>query len=166
MVALASNICVVFVLCGLHPVLDDCSKEELEEMVLQQMAFENIFVAENLSVPDEDFQREYDEVKREFGESQSQYDDARLQEQVLESLKVRFCNSQRHIVQTDVECAPCITLFPVVLLLLRLLQRCFIVSPSNWPQDGSSSAPQEPLRIALCLNFGWVESFTLRHDLA
>ena len=79
-------------LCGVHAlpkVPGHCSKDELEQMVLRQMAFENIFTAENLSVSDEEFQQEYEEAKREFEESKSEFDDVRLQEQVSESLKVR-----------------------------------------------------------------------------
>ncbi|KAL3161045.1 hypothetical protein ABBQ38_009428 [Trebouxia sp. C0009 RCD-2024] len=60
-------------------------QEDIEEMVLQEMALETIFVAEKLSIPDEEFQLEYDEAKREFGEHE--YDDAKLREQVLENLK-------------------------------------------------------------------------------
>lgn len=60
-------------------------QEDIAQMVLQQMAFETIFVAENLSVPDEEFQLEYEEAKREFGAHE--FDDAKLREQVSESLK-------------------------------------------------------------------------------
>ena len=67
---------------------DNCSKPELENMVLRQMAFESIFTAENLAFSDEEFQQEYQEAKREFEESESEFDDARLQEQVAENLKV------------------------------------------------------------------------------
>ena len=81
-------ICSVYML--LEGMRDDCSKSELEKMVLRQMAFESIFSAEKLAFSDEDFQQEYDEAKREFEESESEFDDARLQEQVAENLKVRF----------------------------------------------------------------------------
>lgn len=72
----------------------DCSQEDIAQMVLQQMAFETIFVAENLSVPDEEFQLEYEEAKREFGAHE--FDDAKLREQVSESLKVPLPNSRGH----------------------------------------------------------------------
>ena len=88
---LAGNFRAVFVVHNGVP--NDCSQEDIEEMVLQQMALETIFVAENLSIPDEEFQLEYDEAKREFGEHE--YDDAKLREQVLENLKVPRPNSHR-----------------------------------------------------------------------
>lgn len=67
---------------------DDCSKPELEKLVLRQLAFDHIFTAENLAFSDEEFQQEYQEAKREFEERESEFDDARLQEQVAEGLKV------------------------------------------------------------------------------
>ena len=93
---LLSNVAVLCVLAMLicsvctffEGMLDDCSKPELENMVLRQMAFESIFTAEKLAFSDEEFQREYEEAKREFEESKSEFDDARLQEQVTENLKV------------------------------------------------------------------------------
>lgn len=93
---LLSNVAVLCVLAMLicsvctffEGMLDDCSKPELENMVLRQMAFESIFTAEKLAFSDEEFQQEYEEAKREFEESNSEFDDARLQEQVTENLKV------------------------------------------------------------------------------
>lgn len=81
-------ICSAYALPDVMP--DGCSKPELENMVLRQMAFEHIFAAEKLAFSDEEFQQEYEEAKREFEENESEFDDARLQEQVAENLKVCF----------------------------------------------------------------------------
>lgn len=81
-------ICVMYML--FQRVLRDYSKDELKQLVLRSMAFETIFAKENLGYSEEEFQQEYDEAKRDFEESGSEFDDARLREQVAENLKVIF----------------------------------------------------------------------------
>lgn len=84
---LGRPLCAVFMLS--QGALVDCSKHDIEDMILQQLALETIFVAEKLSIPDQEFQDEYEDAKHQFEATGSEFDDAKLREQVAETLKVR-----------------------------------------------------------------------------
>lgn len=68
---------------------------ELEDMTRCQMAMESISAAENLTVTEAEFDQEYQSAVTEFGDQKAEYDDAKLREQVTETLKV--CSLSRLI---------------------------------------------------------------------
>ena len=61
----------------------------LQGLIKRQMAFEHIFAAEGLTISDAEFQQEYEGATREFNEKKQEFDEERLREQVMETLKVR-----------------------------------------------------------------------------
>ena len=61
---------------------------DLEDMLRCQMACQSMSEAEGLSFTEQEFQDEYQVACKQFEDGQHEYDDARLQEQVKESLKV------------------------------------------------------------------------------
>lgn len=74
----------------------------LQGLIKRQMAFEHIFAAEGLAVSDAEFQQEYDGAAREFNEQKLEFDQDRLREQVIETLKVR---ASAHTVMPSPFCA-------------------------------------------------------------
>jgi len=61
--------------------------EEMEDMVKCQMAMATISAAEGLNITDAEFEEEYQSVKAEFGKEEQEFDDAKLREQVTETLQ-------------------------------------------------------------------------------
>lgn len=57
-------------------------------MVKCQMAMESISAAEGLTITEAEFDEEYQSVVAEFGNEKQEFDDAKLREQVTETLKV------------------------------------------------------------------------------
>ena len=57
-------------------------------MVKCQMAMATISAAEGLNITDAEFEEEYQSVKAEFGKEEQEFDDAKLREQVTETLQV------------------------------------------------------------------------------
>lgn len=53
-----------------------------------QMAMENIYAAEGLTVTEAEFEQEYQSAVTDFEQQKSEYDDAKLREQVTENIKV------------------------------------------------------------------------------
>ena len=80
--------------------LSTCVRSQgmLQDMIKRQMAFEHIFAAEGLTVSDAEIQQEYDGAAREFNEQKQEFDQDRLHEQVVETLKVRA--SQHTVMQS------------------------------------------------------------------
>ena len=61
---------------------------EMEDMVKCQLAMSTISAAEGLKISEAEFEAEYQSVVAEFGEKEAEFDDAKLREQVTETLQV------------------------------------------------------------------------------